>query len=660
MESGNIVEFIDGQKIICAVILEIKKLRLRLLTENNREIKLSANRLAYKSNLHLDLSLGRDKLTEALKQVANRRKALIQHVNIQELWEVLNSEQEWIDLPTMTAFCFAEPTTADHESAVMRAFFENRIYFKFNPDRFFPNSAEKVAQLLAQESQAARKQQLIARAAALIHSILTGGKVATVDIPSQIVEILTSFYLLEKDSPHYELGQAILDKAGIDSTEAVFKILVKLGIWTENQNIDLLRFDIPLTFPENVQHSASQLTCRPFADAAVERRDLSHLSLMTIDGQSTLDFDDALSFEDHGDYLVVGIHIADVAHYVRKGDPIDQEAMNRGSSIYTPDQKISMVPGCLSDDLCSLKQGELRPAISTMVKIKPSADIIDFDIFPSLIRVKQQLTYYEVNLTADHDPTIRALSAVAHNFRTKRLEQGAIQITLPEINIWLNGNGTPMISKVNRESPGRMLVAEWMILANWLAARFLAKHRVPAIFRSQPEPRERLFSQTEGSLYQNWMQRKLLSRFVLDNQPANHSGLGLGAYVTATSPIRKYFDLVTQRQIRSVLGLEPPYSETEIDHIIQLVELPMSQVVKVQFRRNRYWLLKYLEGRTGQKEEAIVLGKRRNAYQILLKEYLLECNLPLHGSYELKPEDLIQVTLQRVNARSDVLTVFLG
>jgi exoribonuclease-2 len=660
MESGNIVEFIDGQKIICAVILEIKKLRLRLLTENNREIKLSANRVSHKSNLHLDPTMGREKLAEALKHVAQRRRALTQKVNIQELWEVLNSEQEWIDLPTMTAFCFTDPPSADQESAVMRAFFENRIYFKFNPDRFFPNSAEKVAQILAQQDEATRKQQLIDRAGALIHSLLADGNACQSAAPAQIAEILASYYLFEKDSPHYEMGRAILEKAGIESSEAVFRILVKLGIWAENENIDLLRFDTPLAFPEETEEHAARLTCRSPAYVEAERRDLTRLSLLTIDGQSTLDFDDALSFEDHGDYFVVGIHIADVAHFVDKEDPIDQQAMLRGSSIYLPDQKIPMVPACLSDDLCSLKKGALRPAISTMVKIKPSAEIMGFEIFPSLIRVQQQLTYYEVNLMADQDPAIRALFAVAQNFRAKRLEQGAIQITLPEINIWLNGNGIPVINKVNRESPGRMLVAEWMILANWLMARFLAKHRVPAIFRSQPEPRDRLFSQIEDSLYRNWMQRKLLSRFILDNQPANHSGLGLDAYVTATSPIRKYFDLVTQRQIRSVLGLESPYSAAQIDRVIQAVEQPVGQVVKIQFRRNRYWLLKYLESRTGQKEEAIVLGKKRNAYQILLKEYLLESYLPLHGSYVLKPEDLIQVTLQRVNARSDALTVYLG
>ena len=132
MELGSIVEFIDRQKIMCAVILEIKKLRLRLLTESNREVKLSANRLSHRCSSHLDLSLGRDKLVESLKKISSRRKALIDHVDVKELWEVLNSEQEWIDLETMTEFCFPENPTDDHESAVVRAFFENRLYFKFN------------------------------------------------------------------------------------------------------------------------------------------------------------------------------------------------------------------------------------------------------------------------------------------------------------------------------------------------------------------------------------------------------------------------------------------------------------------------------------------------------------------------------------------------
>ncbi|MBW2572122.1 MAG: RNB domain-containing ribonuclease, partial [Deltaproteobacteria bacterium] len=132
--------------------------------------------------------------------------------------------------------------------------------------------------------------------------------------------------------------------------------------------------------------------------------------------------------------------------------------------------------------------------------------------------------------------------------------------------------------------------------------------------------------------------------FMLGSEPENHSGLGLNAYVTATSPIRKYFDLATQRQIRAVLGLEASSTREEIDGIIQVLELPMSHVMKIQNNRHRYWLLKYLENRIGQKEEAIVLYKKRNNYQILIPEYMIERDLPVSSGIDLK----------------DVLSVFMG
>jgi exoribonuclease-2 len=295
-----------------------------------------------------------------------------------------------------------------------------------------------------------------------------------------------------------------------------------------------------------------------------------------------------------------------------------------------------------------------------MINLRPSGDMIDYEIIPSLIKVKQQLTYYDVNIVADENEDMMLLRSIAEKFRKQRLDAGAVQITVPEINVWLNDAREVTVNKVNRESPGRMLVAELMIMANWLMAKFLAKHNVPAIFRSQPEPRDRLYKGGGGSLFQNWMQRKLINRFVLNHRPEWHSGLGLEAYVTATSPIRKYFDLVTQRQLRAILGLEEAYSVEDIDRIIQLLEIPMSQVSRVQFARNRYWLLKHLEKRVGAKEEAIVLFKKRNSYQILMPAYMVECELPISSGFELKPEDYIQVTVQHVSARKDLLSVFMG
>jgi exoribonuclease-2 len=662
MKPGNIIEYIDRQKIICAVVMEVKNKKLRLLTENDREVKLSLGRVSHKSSTCMDLSLSRYELVVTLKAAANKRKNLAGSVNIRELWDTLHTEQEWIDLATMTELCFPANPDGDHEAAVVRAIFNDRLYFKFDLDRFLPNSEKRVEQIATHRREEVRRNRIIEEGGAWLKTVNGDkGSFSPDSLSLEYVKILKSFYLFEKESTHYALGKAMLENAGIRANEAVFQLLVKLGIWDKNENIDLHRYKIPITFPAKVTKSAAELAGST-ADISTYRgrEDLTMLPVITIDGLSTTDFDDALSIEDKGDHYRLGIHISDVGHYIKKEDIIDQEALVRGSSIYMLDRKIPMIPACLAEDLCSLKAGELRPAISVMVKLSRFFEIIDFEIIPSLVRVKQQLTYYDVNLIAEDDREIGILYDIAKKFREFRLGRGAVQITLPEINIRINEAGELTISRIQRESPGRMLVEEIMIMANWLMARFLAKQDAPAIFRSQPEPRGRLYKGNKGSLFQNWMQRKLLSRYVLGMEPEHHSGLGLEAYVTATSPIRKYYDFATQRQVRAILGLEEPYSIEEIQRIIQLLEQPMSCVLKIQNSRHRYWLLKYLETRIGQKEEAVVLFKRKNSYQALMKEYMIECELPVSSGIDLKPEDLIQIRLQHVNARKDVLSVYMG
>ena len=664
MELGSIVEFIDRQQIMCAVILEVKSSRLRLLTESNREVNLAAGRLLHTDKVRLDLSMGRDKMVDALKGVASKRKELLNQVDIKDLWEVLNSEQVWIDLATMTELCFPESPCGDHESAVLRAVFDDRLYFKFNLDQFFPNSEEQVARLISQRQEEARRKRIVEAGGdwivSLMNSTLPPDQINGADAV-EFKSILKSYYLFGKESKDQALAKAMINRAKLDTPTELFPLLVKLDVFDENQNIDLLRFDIPTEFSSEIRYRADHLadTYKGFLDDG-SRRDLTDLPLMTIDGQATHDFDDAISIEKIGDQFRLGIHIVDVGHFVRQGDIIGQEALSRGSSIYMPDQKISMLPASLAEGLCSLKAGEIRPAISTMVNLSPSLEVIDFEILPSLIEVKRQLTYYDVNQEADQNPDIVILRGIAEKFHQQRLDAGAVQITVPEINVWLADDRTITVNRINRESPGRMLVSEIMIMANWLMARYLAENKMPAVFRSQPGPRERLYRGDGGTVFQNWMQRRFLSRFVLGSQPEKHSGLGLNAYVTATSPIRKYFDLLTQRQIRAVLGMDRPYTSDEIARILQLLELPMANVSRLQFGRNRYWLLKYLEQHIGRKEEAIVLMKRRNDYQILLSSYMTECDLPLSGGFVLKPEDLIQVTIQNVSARKDLLQVAIG
>jgi exoribonuclease-2 len=652
---------------MCAVVLEVKDKRLRVLNQNNREVNLSTSRLSHKCRDRLDLAHGREKTVETLKHVACRREKLIDSVDIRELWEVLNSEQEWIDVATMTEFCFPNSPSYDHESAVIRAFFRNRHYFKFNPDRFFPYTPDQVERIAAQEEAAERCNRLIAQGVDWLNTLQKNHyRPAGPFSPDEqeLIDIFKSVYLYGKESPGYALGREILSKSVISDPADLFPALVKLGVWNEDQNTDLIVFDIPIEFPREASAAAEEMVQAPPLSVQVSpsspRLDLTKLPLVTVDGQSTLDYDDALSLERVDDGYRLGIHIVDVGHWVKRDTPLDREALHRGSSIYMPDCKIPMLPAGLAENRCSLKAGHVRPAVSTMVTISPSLDILSYDVVPSLVKVDQQLTYYDVNLLANENQNVMILRDAAARFRKLRLDSGAIQITLPEVYVWVGEGGEISVNRINRESPGRMLVSELMIMANWLMARFLKEHGLPAIFRSQPEAKERLYKGESESLFQNIMQRRLLNRFVLAPAPESHSGLGLDSYLTATSPIRKYCDLVTQRQIRAAFGLETPYSPAEIGKIIQQLELPMSQVSRLQHRRLRYWLLRDLEKRIGEKEEAIVLGKRRRGYQVLIPEYMIECDIPFTSGLNLKPEDLVQVVIQRVNARKDVLNVFVG
>jgi exoribonuclease-2 len=663
MESGIIVEYIDRQKIICAVALEIKKQKLHLLNELNQTVDLPISRILHQSAEKIEISISKDKIVDILKEKALKRTALISQIDIKELWEVLFQEKEGIDIKTMTGLCFPNNATDDHESALIRALFQNRIYFKFSQQGFYPYSEEQVSQLIAQTEEALRKDLLIEEGAAWIKNILTVNDLSATNQQnvkqSEFIGILKSSFLFEKESRHYDICREILLKSQISDMNQVFHLLVKLNVFDKNENLDLYRMEIPVDFSQKTIEGIPSLINSSKNFDEIKRKDLTSLELITIDGQGTQDFDDSISVENKGEYYELGIHIIDVAHFIKKDTAIDKEAMERGSSIYMPDKKISMIPPDLSEDLCSLKAGQIKPAISVMIKLAPSIEVIDYSILPSLIKVKHQLTYGDADALANGHKEIEALVDISEKFRRKRFEQGAVHISLPETIIRVDEKNGINVQLAERESRSRVLVSELMIMANWIMAKHLSKNNMPAIFRSQMEPKERLYKGDEGTLYQNYMQRRLVNRFMLGEKPERHTGLGLDAYVTATSPIRKYFDLVTQRQIRAVYGLEDPYSSEEISSIISMLETTLQNIARIQSNRNRYWILKFLEKKTGEIAEALVLLKRRNNYQILLPDFMIECDLPVARGISLQPEDVIHVKIQHAEARKDLLTVFM-
>jgi exoribonuclease-2 len=658
---GTIVEFVDRKEMVCAVVVGQKGSKVRLLTENNREVSFSEKRLVHIGGSCLDLSKGRSALTEELQIIAHKRKQLHHQIDVEELWDILHTERTWIDLGTMAELCFEGEINSDRTSAIVRAMLEDRLYFKFDSYRFFPNSPERVAQIASQAAEEARKALAIQEGSEWIRKAMEQKHTEVPPDKESIIEIVKSFFLFGKDSPHFKVAKEILSRTGIDPGHDLFDFLVQLGVWDKDENLNLHRFGITTSFPPAASEESSKLVeMTSSVLSQSDRKDLTDLDTITIDGQGTLDFDDAISIEPIDSGYRLWIHITDVGHLVKKGGALDEEALGRASSIYMPDARIPMLPPLLTEDIGSLKKEKKRPAISIMADLDAQASVTDFQIIPSVIRVSRQLTYYHANQLVEDDENLSLIHELAQKLRNFRLNNDALQLTLPEMNIWTDQEGEITVAQINRESPSRLMVSECMILANWLSARFLRDHNQLAVFRSQLPPRERLIGQDGGALFQNWMQRRFLSRVILGLEPERHAGLGLDAYVTTTSPLRKYLDLVTQRQLRVLLGLEESYSEQELTFIIQAVRETLSYINILQQERARYWTLRYIERLIGEPLEALVLEKRRKKCIILLTRYMLEASLPINACDALEPEDLVTVSIDQVDARSDTLTLSIA
>jgi exoribonuclease-2 len=664
MKSGTIVEYICDKQIVCGVVLDESPKKLRLLTEGNREVSLAEKRLIGVSRESVDISGGRDRSLHQLAEVVSRREALQETIDVFEIWEFLNEDERWFDARTIAEMYFGDNPSEDQISAMGRAFFEDRIYFKFDTNRFYPRTVREADELSKRRKEEEKRERMLEAGGKWLRDVMETGGGSAPPVRDELIETLKSFYIFGKESPYYRLGRDLLDRAGFNSRDLIFDILVKSGVWTPNENLLLIEHDIPEAFSKEGLDETGRV-CHdggtPDYEIGPERVDLTGLSTLTIDGEGTLDYDDALSIEPDGDAFRVWVHVTDVAHFIPPGSVLDQEAMDRASSIYMADKKVPMLPPQISEQLCSLRFGEKKPALSLMMKLDRSGRVLEFDFLKSVICINRQLTYYDANIIYKEDKELASLYMLALEFCRQREITGALQLTLPELHISVDEEERVSINRINRESPSRTTVAEFMIMANWLAGRFLSQKRMPGIYRSQGEPRKRLLGEEGGTLLENWQQRRCIARVVISAEPDRHSGLGLDVYSSWTSPIRKYLDLVTQRQLKRAAGTNSSgYTKNEVSRIIQAVEDPMRRLMSAQRKRARYWLLRYLEQRKGEKIQGLVVEKRHERYMILLPDIMLETSLPTSCGADSMPGDTVFVVIENCSARLDTLSVSLS
>ena len=464
--------------------------------------------------------------------------------------------------------------------------------------------------------------------------------------------IIRDFYLFGADSPHADIGRQILKAAGFHRPHDPFHLLVKAGVWDHNENIPLLRNDQPVVFPllaiQQAEMLLQQGADKLFQDPA--RKDFTHLRPMTIDGPSTLDFDDALTVEEQDGNYLVGVHISDVAHYVRPEDPLFLEALQRGTSIYFPEGQIPMLPRHLSQGICSLIQGELRAVLSFMILLSKEAEVLRVRIHPSIIKVARRLTYDEADSMITTDPELAILNDLRLKLRNRRLDAGALLLPFPDVNIHIHNGNRVQVSLSNTDTPARTLISEMMILTNTEAARYVADRMAPGLFRAQKPPRKRVVHGLDNDLFLNSKQRKLLSRGELLIQAKAHSGLGVEQYTTITSPIRRLLDLVMQHQIHSLVRREDiRFSEEMCKDFTAVISRTLAQANSIRQQRHRYWLLKYLEARKGQLLNALVIDSGPKRVFLLLTDILMNIDLPTPARNHPEPGNRVTIKVLRVD-----------
>jgi ribonuclease R len=358
----------------------------------------------------------------------------------------------------------------------------------------------------------------------------------------------------------------------------------------------LSAYGISYTFPDEVMNEANQVSLSLDPNEIEKRRDYRDILTFTIDPIDAKDFDDAISVEYlDGGIMRVGVHIADVAHYVTEGSALDKEAAERGNSVYLVDRVVPMLPEHLSNGVCSLRPNEEKFAFSAIFDLNPQGEIQDEWFGKTVINSDRRFTYEEAQEVietgkGDHSKEILIVDSIAKKLRVERMKEGALEIHGSELRFELNDDGQPIQVYKKTQKDANKLVEEYMLLANKRVGRFIGdtkrKTLIPLIYRVHDKPdmekvqqfavfvskfgksfkfnneaeiaknMNALFSEmkdeNEFALVQT-MAIKTMSKAVYDTENIGHYGLGFRYYAHFTSPIRRYADLMVHRILHNEL-----------------------------------------------------------------------------------------------------------
>ena len=432
----------------------------------------------------------------------------------------------------------------------------------------------------------------------------------------------------------------------------ITKILGKSGETNTEMNAIMEDFELPYEFPADVLQAAEDVDTTISKKEIAKRRDFRKVDTITIDPFDAKDFDDAISYKElENGNIEVGVHIADVSHYVTKGTIIDDEAINRGTSVYLVDRVVPMLPEVLSNQVCSLRPNEEKLTFSAVFELDNQANVKNSWFGRTVINSNRRFTYEEAQerietKQGDYQKEINTLNELAQIMRGRRMDSGALNIESTEVKFVVE-DGKPVGVKLKISQEAHKLVEEFMLLANKNVSRFIGvpkkgQAKYPNIYRIHDQPSEEKIADLQRFVADNGYEIKEVANkplsFALNNllteakenrevdfigpmvirsmakavysaENIGHYGLSFDYYSHFTSPIRRYPDLMLHRILQNFLDKKQPnIGEEEIEQQAKYFSNQEKKATDAERASTKFMQVVFMEDKVGQEFAGTISG----------------------------------------------------